>query len=96
MSLITEAEAAAEKVFHAVEDGVEDVDGEALRIARALLADAKEAEQKVLALAVKYKAELLAIAEKVLQGDAPAIEAALVALGERILADITGLFGASG
>lgn len=96
MSLITDAVDAAEKVFHDVEEGVEDVDGEALRVARALLADAKEAEQKVLALAAQYKAELLAIAGQVLQGDLPAIEAALIALGEKILADLTGLFAAEG
>lgn len=96
MNLIDDAVAAAEKVFHDVETGVEDVDGEALRVARALLADAKEAEQKVLALAGQYKAELLALAERVLQGDLPSIEAALIALGEKILADLTGLFAAEG
>lgn len=94
MSLISKAEQVVEAVLADVEAGVKDIDGAALAEARRLLAAAKEAEQRVLALAEQYKGEIEAIAARVLQEDAPAIEAALVALGERLLADITGLFGA--
>lgn len=96
MSLISRAEQAAEKVFSDVEAGVREIDGAALREARVLLADAKTAEGRVIELAGEYKAEITAIAAKVIEEDAPAIEAALIALGERLLVDITGLFGAGG
>jgi cell division septum initiation protein DivIVA len=94
MSVISKAEQAAEAVFRDVEAGVKDVDGAALHEARELLAEAKTAADRVVELAGQYKAEITAVAEKVAEEDAPAIEAALVALGERLLADITGLFAA--
>ena len=89
MSLISAAEAAAEKVFHEVEAEVEKIDGAALAEARTLLADAKEAEQKALALASQYKTEFEALAAKL----EPEVKAELETLATKLLADITGLFG---
>ena len=92
MSVISAAEAAAEKVFHAVETEVEKIDGAALAEARTLLAEGKAAEQKALALAGQYKTEIEALAVQL----APEVKAELETLATRILADITGIFGAAG
>jgi cell division septum initiation protein DivIVA len=89
MSVISAAEAAAEKVFHAVETEVEKIDGEALAEARRLLAEGKAAEQKALELAGNYKAELEALAAKL----EPEVKAELETIASKLLAEITHLFG---
>jgi hypothetical protein len=93
MSFITKAEAAVEAVFRDVEAGVKDIDGAALRDARALIAEAKAAEEKVVEVAGEYKSEILAIAGTIATAEASAVEAQFVALAERLFADLTGLFG---
>jgi hypothetical protein len=80
MSLITNVENAAEKVFHEVEVKVEEFDGQALAEARGLLAEAKTAEGQVLAIILADKSQIIALAEK--------YGPELVAAVERVLADL--------
>ena len=93
MTFISKAEAAVEVVFRDVEAGVKDIDGAALHEARALIAEAKAAEEKVVEVAGEYKSEILAIAGTIATAEASAVEAQFVALAERLFADLTGLFG---
>lgn len=89
MSLITDAEAAAEKVFREVEARVEEFDGQALAEARRLLAEAKTAESQVLSIILADKSQLIALVRQY----GPEVVAAV----ERVLADLLGqmqgLFG---
>jgi hypothetical protein len=89
MSVIQDAEQAAEKVFHFVEDKVEEFDGAALAEARRLLADAKAAEGEVLDLAAQYKTQLIALAEQY----GPEAVAALEQLGSKLITDIEAVLG---
>jgi hypothetical protein len=93
MSFISRAETVVEAVFRDVEAGVKDIDGVALHEARTLIAEAKAAEAKVIEVAGEYKAEILALAGKIGTAEAAAVEAELVALAERLFADLTGPLG---
>jgi len=93
MTFISKAEAAVEVVFRDVEAGVKDIDGAALHEARALIAEAKAAEAKVVEVAGEYKSEILALAGKIGTAEASAVTAEFVAMAERLFADFTGLFG---
>jgi uncharacterized membrane protein YqiK len=89
MSLISDAEQAAEKVFHEVEAKVEEFDGQALAEARRLLAEAKAAEGQILSIVLTDRSQLITLAEQY----GPEVVAAV----ERILADllsqVRGVFG---
>jgi hypothetical protein len=89
MSLISDVEHAAEKVFREVEVKVEEFDGEALAEARRLLAAAKAAENEILSVILTNRSQLIALAEQY----GPEVVAAV----ERILADllsqVRGVFG---
>jgi hypothetical protein len=89
MSLITDVENAAEKVFHEVEVKVEEFDGQALAEARRLLAEAKTAEGQVLAVILADKAQVIALAEKY----GPELVAAVEAILKDLLTQVQGLFG---
>jgi hypothetical protein len=88
MSLITDVENAAEKVFHEVETGLEDFDGEALAEARRLLAEAKSAEVQVLAVILADRSQLIALAEKY----GPELVAAVEAVLKDLLGQVNSLF----
>jgi hypothetical protein len=89
MSLITDAEQAAEKVFREVEAKVEDLDGEALAEARRLLAEAKGAEAQVLSVILTDRSQLIALAEKY----GPELVAAVEAVLQDLLSRMQSLFG---
>jgi hypothetical protein len=89
MSLITDVEQAAEKVFHEVETGVEDFDGEALAEARRLLAEAKTAESQVLAVLLADRSQIVALVEQY----GPEVVAAVEAVLRDLLGQVSGLFG---
>jgi hypothetical protein len=89
MSLITDVENAAEKVFHEVETKVEEFDGQALAEARALLAEAKIAESQVLALILTNRSQLIALVEEY----GPEVVAAVEAILKDLLTQVQGLFG---
>jgi uncharacterized membrane protein YqiK len=89
MSLITDVEQAAEKVFHEVEAKVAEFDGQALAEARRLLADAKTAEQEVLALILTNKSQIITLVEKY----GPEVVAAVEAILKDLLSKVQGLFG---
>ncbi len=84
MSLITDVEQAAEKVFHEVEAKVEEFDGQALADARALLADAKAAEVQVLAVILTDKSQVIALIEQYGPAVVAAVEAVLKDLLEQV------------
>jgi glycerol-3-phosphate dehydrogenase len=88
MSLATKVEAAVEKVVTEVERGVADFDGAALHDARQVIADVQAAEAKGAELAVKYKAEIEALAQQA-EGQ---VAVALTALAEQLAADFASLF----
>jgi histidinol dehydrogenase len=89
MSLITDLETEAEKVFHEVEAKVEEFDGEALAEARRLLADAKTAESRVITFIGDYKAEIVAAAEKY----GPEVVQLIIEELDKLLSQARGLFG---
>jgi hypothetical protein len=88
MSLITDVEQAAEKVFHEVETKVEEFDGQALAEARRLLAEAKTAEGQVLAVILANKVQLIALVEQY----GPEVVAAVEAILKDLLSQVSGLF----
>jgi hypothetical protein len=88
MSLITDVENAAEKVFHEVETKVEEFDGQALAEARRLLAEAKSAEVQVLAVILTDKSQIIALAEKY----GPELVAAVEAVLKDLLGQVNSLF----
>lgn len=90
MGVVSAAEAAVSKVFHEIEAEVEKVDGAALAEAKTLLADAKEAEGKAVALASQYKTEI----EGLISAVAPEVKTEIMTALEKMLADFSGLFGA--
>lgn len=92
MSLISNLETEAEKVFHEVEAGVEDFDGQALAEARRLLAEAKAAEAQVLSVILADKAQLIALAEKY----GPEVVAAVEDILKDLLTQVQGLFALDG
>lgn len=84
MSALQNAEAAIEKVFHAVEEKVGEFDGEALSVARQAFADAKAAEAQVVTVTEGYARQL---------GDLAAqYGPELASLGSQLLADVKALF----
>jgi hypothetical protein len=89
MSLITDAEQAAEKVFREVEAKVAEFDGAALAEARRLLAEAKGAEAQILSVILTDRSQLIALAEKY----GPEFVAAVERVLEDLLAKVQGLFG---
>jgi len=91
VSVVTAVEAAVEKVFHEVETAVAEVDGEALKIARQVIADAKAAEAKAVTLAEDYKTEI----EALVAHYEPQIAQAVIGVMEKLLSEITALFGAA-
>lgn len=92
MSLITDAEQAAEKVFHEVEAKVEEFDVSALAEARRLLAAAKAAESRLVTLAGNYRTEMRALVQKY----GPLVVADVDAEMTRLLAQVEALFGSAG
>lgn len=89
MSLITDAEQAAEKVFRELEAKVGEFDAAALAEARRLLADARSAESQVLAVILTDRSRLIALAEKY----GPEVVAAVESILEDLLSRVRGLFG---
>lgn len=89
MSLITDAEQAAEKVFRAVEARVEEFDGQALAEARRLLAEARTAEDQVMAVILTNRSQLIALAEKY----GPEVVSAVEAILADLMTRVRGLFG---
>lgn len=89
MSLITNVENAVEDVFRKAEEVVAEIDGAALAEARKLIADAKAAEAKVVSLAEDYKTEI----EALVAHYEPQIAQAVIGVAEKLLSDITALFG---
>jgi hypothetical protein len=92
MSLITDAEQAAEKIFRDVEAGVKDIDGAALAEARRLLAEAKSAEAQVLAVIMADRSQLIALAERY----GPEVVAAIEKVLGQLLGEMKSLFGLTG
>jgi len=91
VSVVTAVEAAVEKVFHEVETAVAEVDGEALKIARQVIADAKAAESRAVTLAEDCKTQI----EALVAHYEPEIAQAVISVAEKLLSDITALFGAA-
>ena len=89
MSLNTEAEQAAAKVFRELEAKVGEFDAAALAEARRLLADARNAESQVLAVILTDRSRLIALAEKY----GPEVVAAVESILEDLLSRVRGLFG---
>lgn len=88
MSLITDAEQAAERVFREAEAKVAALDGQALAEARRLLADAKAAESRLAALLGTYRAEIGSLVGKY----GPLVVADVDAEMARLLAEAEALF----
>jgi hypothetical protein len=84
MSLITDVEQAAERVFREAEAKVADLDGQALAEARRLLAQAKTAETQVLAVVLADKAQLLVLAQQYGPELVAAVEAVLKDLLQQV------------
>jgi phosphoglycolate phosphatase-like HAD superfamily hydrolase len=92
MSLITDAEQAAEKVFREVETKVGEFDAAALAEARRLLADAKMAESRLVTLVGNYRTEARALVQKY----GPLVVADVDAEMTRLLTQVEALFGTTG
>ena len=97
MSIFTELDSAAEKVFHDVEHGVAEVDTDAMADARRLLAAARQAESRLPGLVRGYEAEIVARAKQVLADLPPGVRAeleqALQAECTKLLTSLLALFG---
>jgi hypothetical protein len=91
MSLITDVEQAAEKVFQEVEGKVAEFDGAALAEARRLIADAKAAESALVTTLGNYRAEMAALVEKY----GPEVVADVEAELAKLLAWVEGKFQTS-
>jgi len=91
MSLAQKVESAVGKIVSGVERGVADFDGAALRDARQVIADVQAAEAQGAELAVKYKAEIEALAKQA-EGQ---VAVALTALAKQLAADFAGLFASA-
>lgn len=89
MSLITDAEQAAEKVFAELEAKVEEFDGHALAEARRLLTEARTAEQQVLSVLLTNRSQIVAL----LQQYGPEVVAAVEDILKGLLSEVQGLFG---
>ena len=89
MSLISDVEHAAEKVFREVEAKVEEFDGEALAEARRLLAAAKAAENEILSVILTNRSQLIALAEQY----GPEVVAEVERILAGLLSQVQGLFG---
>jgi hypothetical protein len=89
MSLISDVEHAAEKVFREVEVKVEEFDGEALAEARRLLAAAKAAENEILSVILTNRSQLIALAEQY----GPEVVAEVERILAGLLSQVQGLFG---
>jgi hypothetical protein len=85
VSVLSEVEQTAEKIFHEVEGKVEEFDGQALSVARQAIAVAVEAEGQAVQVTENYKNQLVALAEQ--------YGPQLAELGEQLFTDIKTLFG---
>ncbi len=88
MSLITDLETEAEKVFRELEAKVSEFDGQALAEARRLFAEAKAAEVQALAALLADRLKLIALAEKY----GPELVAAVEAVLKDLLGQVHVLF----
>jgi len=92
MSLVSDVEQAAEKVFREVEAKVEDFDEAALAEARRLLAEAKAAESSLVITFGNYRTEMRALVQKY----GPLVVADVDAEMTRLLTQVEALFGTAG
>jgi hypothetical protein len=97
MSLIQDAEGAAEKVFRAAEADAGDAERAAVAEARRLMAEALQAESRIDGAVKSFEAEIVARAKQLAADLGPEIEAELVTAlqGEagKLLATLLALFG---